>query len=525
MKHNEILDVVIIGSGAAGLMFAAHIAKFHAVEIYTKDVALESNTRYAQGGIAAVLTIEDTYEKHVDDTLRAGAGLCDPAAVDVLVREAPARIFDLLAMGVDFDKAAGNVWEFTREGGHSDRRILHVGDMTGQAIETALLKSVLKNSIRVYDHRMIAGLLVVDNTCVGVELLEPDGSIRQIFSRTVFLATGGAGQLYSVTTNPEIATGDGFVMAHIAGAELKNMEFIQFHPTAFHAENAPAFLISESVRGEGGILLTAAGDRFMPRYHPMAELAPRDIVARAIVAEMHRTSTDRVFLDISHLGREFVERRFPHITTTIRQYGVDAASQPIPVSPAAHYMCGGVKTDIDGRTSIHGLYAGGEVACTGVHGANRLASNSLLESVVFAYRAAVHADRYIRIMTDSWQEKLDRFAQSTRDVDRSVRSIPPLQDIACIRHNLQTLMWHACGIVRSNRGMCEGLTQVATLRQEFDRFGPEAIRSVEGLELRNLLELATIVLESAIHSKINVGTHYNIDLDESRTLQAESPAG
>lgn len=523
MTQSEILDVVIIGSGAAGLMFATHVSKFHAVDIYTKDVALESNTRYAQGGIAAVLTIEDTYAKHIEDTLRAGAGLCDPAAVDVLVREAPARIFDLLAMGVDFDKSEGNVWEFTREGGHSDRRILHVGDMTGQAIETALLKSVQQRNIRVFDHQMIARLLVWENTCVGVELLMPDGKRKQIFSRTVFLATGGAGQLYSVTTNPEIATGDGFVMAHDAGAALKNMEFIQFHPTAFHAPGAPAFLISESVRGEGGILLNHDGERFMPRYHPLAELAPRDIVARAIVAEMNRTHSDSVFLDINHLGSEYVERRFPHITNTVRKYGLDPATQPIPVSPAAHYICGGVQTDIDGRTTIGGLYAGGEVACTGVHGANRLASNSLLESVVFAYRAAVHADRYIRIMTDSWHQKLDQFISHSTPSIAPVLSAIPMKEINEIRSMLQKDMWSMCGIVRSSEGMRVGLSRVKQLYDQFCAINPSVLNSTPGLELDNLLKLAQIVLESAIRSTVNVGTHYNINLDESTDVPSDLP--
>ncbi len=507
----EIRDIIVIGSGAAGLMFAGHLARHYSIEIFTKDVALESNTRYAQGGIAAVLKIDDTYENHIRDTLQAGAGLCDIDAVHVLVREAPARIFDLINMGVKFDRDEDQGLEFTREGGHSDRRILHVGDMTGQAIETALLQSIQDTTakIKVRDHIMATRLLVHDGCVYGVDFLDSDGNRRRYFSKAIFLATGGAGQLYSVTTNPDIATGDGYIMAHDAGAALENMEFIQFHPTAFHYPEAPNFLISESVRGEGGLLLNPDGTRFMPSYHSMAELAPRDIVARAIVSEMKKQGSNHVLLDITHLGKTFIEKRFPTIVSTVRNYGIDPVKEPIPVAPAAHYMCGGVKTDIDGKTGIRGLYAGGEVACTGVHGANRLASNSLLESVVFAYRAAVNADRFIRGLPTSWERELKHF-RKTESTVRPERFLA--NDMAMnMRRKLKQIMWESCGIIRSDEGLKNGIRMISELLARFERETDNVLLFPYEVELSNLLKLAQIVLRAALLRRENVGAHFNLD--------------
>ena len=516
-KKQKLHDVIIIGSGAAGLMFAAHSASHHNIIVFTKDVALESNTRYAQGGIAAVLNIQDSYGKHIQDTMNAGAGLCDIDAVRVLVWEAPARIYDLINMGVDFDMADNNALQFTREGGHSDRRILHVGDMTGQAIETMLLEKVIApgNQIAIWDHRMVTGLIVVDNICFGIEVINKDGEREKIFAKTVFLATGGAGQLFSVTTNPEIATGDGCVMAYESGAKLENLEFIQFHPTAFHHPPAPSFLISESVRGEGGILRNSAGERFMTEYHPMAELAPRDIVSRAIVREMQRLGADEVFLDLTHLDKSYIENRFPTIIKMVREYGVDPAKEAIPVAPAAHYMCGGVKTDIDGRSSIQGLYAGGEVACTGVHGANRLASNSLLESVVFAYRSAVNADRYIRYLPKSWWEKLEQVQEIPirRIVEDDGSNYE--NEIKEIRRKTQDVMWKYCSIRRSNAGLEKGVRHIEDLKSEYNKLVKTETNYMPAIELRNLLVLSGLVLASAMKRTINAGTHYNIDYDSA----------
>ncbi|MBN1550886.1 L-aspartate oxidase [bacterium] len=514
--NNEYRDVIIIGSGAAGLMFAVHIARNHSVDIITKDAAFESNTRYAQGGIAAVLDIRDSYEKHFQDTMKAGAGLCDPLAVQVLVQEAPARIYDLITAGVDFDKSGDHSLEFTREGGHSDRRVLHVGDMTGQAIESALLKTIQDPhfDIRVLDHCTVTQLIVWNGTCFGVEVLDSTGKLRNIFAKTIFLATGGAGQLYSDTTNPEIATGDGYVMAFEAGAKLENIEFIQFHPTVFYKPPAPRFLISESVRGEGGILRNAQGERFMPDYHEMAELAPRDIVSRAIVAEMQKTDANNVMLDIRHLGCKFILKRFPTIVSTIQTFNIDPVTQAIPVAPAAHYFCGGVKTDIDGRTTIRGLYAGGEVACTGVHGANRLASNSLLESVVFAYRAAVNADRFIRCYQD---DEMKRVRKNIRHVTSKYSDnkgkIISEKDIATLRTQLQANMWKNCGIIRSFKSLDEGLNIISNLEKQFRDLGGNATLTIKAVELKNLLVLSKLVLNEARARKQNAGTHYNVDCD------------
>ncbi|MCD4653986.1 L-aspartate oxidase [bacterium] len=514
MNYSEMMaDVVIVGSGAAGLMFAAHISKYHSVHLITKDTATESNTRYAQGGIAAVLSIDDSYDKHIEDTLKAGDGLCDAEAVNVLVKEAPARIFDLMCMGVDFDRLTDNALQFTREGGHSGRRVIHVGDMTGQAIESALWNSVRKKNIKVFDHRMVTRLLVRDNTCYGVESLDKNGRICRLYAKSVFLATGGAGQLYAKTTNPEIATGDGFVMASQAGAEMTHLEFFQFHPTALALKNAPAFLISEAARGEGGILINTKGERFMSRYHPMAELAPRDIVSRAIVAELEKTNSDHVYLDMTGKGREFVEKRFPTITATLREFNLHPGEVKIPVAPAAHYICGGVKTDIDGRTSILGLYAGGEVACTGVHGANRLASNSLLESVVFAYRAAVNADRRIRYLRDSWWEGVNPF---TREPEKSWNTDKPHDsEIAELLQKLKSVNWKYCGIIRSDSYLRKGISEIQKIRMKFQQIGGDRSSRIRALALSSLIELSGLLYRSALTRRVNAGTHYNIDCVES----------
>ncbi|HPQ38811.1 MAG TPA: L-aspartate oxidase [bacterium] len=504
-----VADVLIVGSGAAGLMFAAHISRYHQVHIITKDTATESNTRYAQGGIAAVLSIDDSYAKHIDDTMRAGDGLCDPEAVNILVKEAPARIFDLICMGVDFDRLTDNALQFTREGGHSGRRVIHVGDMTGQAIESALWNSVRKENVRVSDHRMVTRLLVKDNICYGVESLDKQGRICRSFARCVFLATGGAGQLFAKTTNPEIATGDGFVMAAEAGAEMRHLEFIQFHPTALALPGAPCFLISEATRGEGGLLLNINGERFMPGYHEMAELAPRDVVSRAIVAEMGKTGASHVFLDLTNRGKNYIENRFPTITATLGEYGIHPGETRIPVAPAAHYMCGGVRTDIDGRCSIQGLYAGGEVACTGVHGANRLASNSLLESVVFAYRAAVNADRRIRYLPERWRSGLDSFTGALENHHRTSHS--DVTEIDALRSELQEINWKHCGIIRSTAELRSGLDKVHGIMVRYREIGGDRSRDVKALALGNLLKLSELVYHAASRRTVNAGAHFNKD--------------
>ena len=392
-------DFVVIGSGIAGLTFAIKAAKHGRVAIVTKRKGVDSNTAWAQGGVACVTSSEDSFELHIRDTITAGAGLCDRDAVETVVREGPERVRELMELGLHFDErdvAGHRELDLGREGGHSKRRVLHVHDLTGYEIETTLLRAAQQSpNIELLENHMAVDLITAaklgfarEDHCLGVYVLdEVCGIVETIRTERLVLATGGCGKVYLYTTNPAIATGDGIAMAWRAGALIANMEFIQFHPTCLFHPQATTFLISEAVRGEGGILRNNKGEDFVKRTHPQGSLAPRDIVARAIDAEMKRTGAQCVYLDITHQPREFLQERFPHIYETCLRYGIDMAKDPIPVVPAAHYQCGGVKTNMDGATSLPGLYAIGEVACTGLHGANRLASNSLLEGLVIAHRA------------------------------------------------------------------------------------------------------------------------------------------
>src|SRR5215813_3558292 len=382
-------DFIVIGSGIAGIRAAVELAPAGRTVVLTKDRITESNTEYAQGGIAVALSEEDDLSLHFQDTIDAGDGLCDAEAVKVLVQEGPPRITELIRHGAEFDRKGGEL-AFTREAAHSRSRVIHArGDATGREIVRALITwSRQLDQIEYLPHSCTQSLIVKDSRCVGVTYIEPvTNRIRALYARAVVLATGGAGQLYLHTTNPDVATGDGQAMAYRAGAVMADMEFIQFHPTALAVEGAPRFLLSEAMRGEGGILRNPAGERFMPRYDKRAELAPRDVVSRSIYFEMKRGGWPFVYLDLRALDRGFVRERFPQIHATCLLYNIDVTRDLIPVSPAAHYIMGGVKTDTFGRTSIPGLFAAGEVACTGVHGANRLASNSLLEGLVFGARA------------------------------------------------------------------------------------------------------------------------------------------
>src|SRR5271170_6937985 len=399
MAASHRYDYVVLGSGIAGLSFALSVAETGSVAVITKKNRAESNTNYAQGGVAVVTSSEDTFDLHVRDTLEAGAGLCREDVVRGIVEEGPARIQSLIQLGMSFterENGGGHELDLGKEGGHSKRRILHAKDVTGREIETSLLTALaLHPNVEMFENHAAIDLITrrklgfaTDNRCVGVYVLDnKSGRVETIAAPHVLLATGGCGKVYLYTTNPDIATGDGVAMAYRAGVSVANMEFVQFHPTCLFHPKAQSFLISEAVRGEGGVLRNAAGTAFMDGVHPRKSLAPRDIVARAIDAEIKKTGVECVYLDITHQSREFLQNRFPAIYAKCMEFGIDMAVEPIPVVPGAHYQCGGVVTSPEGRTELPGLWAVGEVACTGLHGANRLASNSLLEALVVAHRA------------------------------------------------------------------------------------------------------------------------------------------
>ncbi len=505
-------DVLVIGSGIAGLTFALKLAPRARVLLATKKERADSSTNYARGGIASVLGPDDHFDLHVQDTLVAGAGLCHPRAVEALVREGPARVHELIEWGARFDRGEGQDLSLGREGGHSRRRIAHAGDHTGREIETALLAAVAAEpNIEVLEDHMALDLLVTPDpsgrpVCTGASVLDHrTGDVRVIQARFTMLAAGGCGQVYRHTTNPGIATGDGIAMAYRAGARVANLEFIQFHPTALHPTEDPAFLISEAVRGEGGVLRTLDGASFMERYHPQASLAPRDVVARAIDRELKEKGDRHVLLDVSAIEPQRLAERFPGAVEGCRERGVDPG-QGIPVVPAAHYVCGGVLTDSMGHTSLAGLYATGEVACSGVHGANRLASNSLLEAVVFADRAARMVSYRLEI-----EDNRAVTPPLPPDLPTPGTEEPDLQAIAGRRRELRTLMWDLVGIVRSEDRLGSAQGEIARMSAS------EALRWIrtrwteEGAELRNLLEVAELIVRSARLRRESRGLHYMVD--------------
>jgi L-aspartate oxidase len=498
-------DFLIIGGGVAGLRAAVELARNGNVLVVTKDAPSESSSEYAQGGVAVALSDEDEISIHFEDTIKAGDGLCLRKAVGTLVEEGPTRIRELILWGAEFDRE-GMKLAFTQEAAHSKRRILHAqGDSTGREIMRVLTDKVRSaGSVSKIDFAFTRDLIIQDGQCVGAVVCQQ--ALRKVLlisARAVLLATGGAGRLFERTTNPAVSTGDGMAMAYRAGAALVDMEFIQFHPTALFREGAPQFLLSEAMRGEGGMLRNVEGDRFMERYHPARELAPRDVVTRAIHAEMQATGARHVLLDMTHLNAQYVTRRFPRIYRTCKTHGIDITAEPIPVSPAAHYIMGGIRTDLWGATNIPGLFAAGETACTGVHGANRLASNSLLEGLVYGERAGLGAARFARrhqtgsaVITAATLRRLERNQEGA-----------PLPDAAATRTLLRKLMWEKVGIVRNNSGLTAALRQLRQWQKLVQGTGPD--RSV--FELRNMVTTSLLITRSAMVRRNSVGAHFRSD--------------
>ena len=508
-------DYLIIGSGIAGLTFALKVADSGKVAVVTKKERADSSTNYAQGGIASVFDPNDSFERHIEDTIRSGCGLSHPEAVETIVREGPERVRELYTLGAEFtagkDSSGEPVFDLGREGGHSVNRIVHARDYTGQAVETTLLGACAEHpNIYFFKHHYALDFLLDEGgeNCLGVCALNSDERrVVYFMSKVTLLCTGGLGRIYLHTTNPSIATGDGIAMAYRAGAVLGNLEFTQFHPTTLYHPEANSFLISEAVRGYGGILRNSEGERFMERYHPDKELAPRDVVARAIDSEMKNSGDPCVYLDVSHLEPEGLKRNFPHIYDNCIKYKLNITKDPIPVVPAAHYICGGVLTDLNGRTSLKRLYATGEVAMTGVHGANRLASNSLLEAVVFSHRAAIQARKSAGdyIIPDSLpgEEYNGRVGYDEEEI--------------LIAHDLieiQRLMWDYVGIVRSSMRLQRAYERVKIIAEDVEKFYIEQPLTESLVELRNIATVAELVIRCAQFRKESRGLHCMVDWPE-----------
>lgn len=512
-------DFLVIGSGIAGLTFALKAADHGTVAVITKKEIMEANTAYAQGGIAGVLTKEDSFEKHISDTLEAGAGLCKQEAVELVVKEGPDRIRELIEYGAKFTQKNGQL-DLGREGGHSENRIVHAADATGLEIETVMVNQVRSHpNIRIFEHHFAMELITEHHLgkkvkslekihCFGAYVLdEAADEVKRMLAKVTVLASGGAGQVYQHTTNPPVATGDGIAMAYRAKARIENMEFVQFHPTSLAISGAGSFLISEAVRGFGGILRNASSEAFMKHYDERKELAPRDIVARAIDDQLKKRGEDHVFLDVTHLDPDEIKEEFPTIYETCLKYGIDITKQQIPVVPATHYTCGGISTDLLGQTSIDRLFACGETAYTGLHGANRLASNSLLESLVFANRAVQKA---IKLIGDiGYKEEVPEWDESgTANTEEWVL-------VSHNRQEIKQVMWNYVGIVRSNHRLERAMRRTELLFNETEDFYHRTKVSVPLCELRNLVCVAYLIVRSAMMRKESRGLHYNTDYPET----------
>lgn len=495
----ETTDYLVIGSGIAGLYSALQASKFGQVILLTKKKLADSNTEHAQGGIAAAIDEDDSPELHSEDTVVAGAGLCDLEAVDILVNEGPDRVMELLEMGANFDRE-GNSIALTREAAHSRPRILHAhGDATGGEIHSTLVREVHREKlVEIREDHFVVDLLTYQNRCLGALALDKEGRLVAYLAKVVILATGGAGQLFKNTTNPDVATGDGIAIAYRAGAQLMDLEFVQFHPTALVIEGVPPFLVSEAVRGEGAYLRNRDGERFMPAYHDLAELAPRDVVARAIITEMGKTQSERVYLDLSHLPAEKIRKRFPTITAMCKKFGLDIAKDPIPIAPSAHYMMGGVRTNHYGETNIQGLFACGEVACQGVHGANRLASNSLLDGLVFGHRIIQRSKK----VTTAPLLNLDLTALKYTHLEQ-----PEQVDINQLRCEIQEVMWEKVGISRSSAGLQQALDFFSRWQYLFRH----SCIDTHSLEAINMLIIGKLMVQAALTRTESRGGHSRID--------------
>lgn len=537
-------DYLVVGSGIAGLMSALRLCEHGKVLVVTKKDSADSNTNHAQGGIACVMDSSDSFEAHIRDTLAAGAGLCNEEVVRTVVHEGPERISELESLGILFaEDASASGYDLGREGGHSHRRVLHAGDITGRRIEEVLLDRVhVQPNITVIEQCMVIDLITTGwirgqgvrrqgagglesvDRCIGAYVLQRNsGEISAVRAGAVILATGGGGKVYLYTSNPDIATGDGVALAWRAGVPIKNMEFIQFHPTCLYHPEAKSFLISEAVRGEGARLVDAAGRPFMDRYDKQGSLAPRDIVARAIDNEMKINGVECVYLDIRHKSREFLEQRFPNIYRACLSYGIDMAVDLIPVVPAAHYFCGGVEAGVDGTTTLPGLFACGEVACTGLHGANRLASNSLLEAVVCSHK-----------MVGKIIELHRKESRVDVDIpDWEYGDAAPSDEAVVVEHNwneVRTCMWDYVGIVRTDKRLERAFSRIRNLRHEIRDYYLDYLVTADVLELRNIADVAELIIRSAQMRKESRGLHYTLDYPESdkaclRETVIADPAG